>query len=87
MAPTVYVIKTRVLEVEEKRRVVGHYATGQVDVSGKKEYAPREEKLGWFVRFEASWESLYVGREPPTTSSGELVKVGTPAKIAITFGE
>jgi hypothetical protein len=33
------------------------------------------EDLGWYVQFDGSWESLYVGHEQPALSEGQAVVI------------
>lgn len=66
-----YKINTKVASVELKKRVTGHRRTGEVDQMGKPIYEAIEETLGWFVNFEGSWESLYLGPDKPKAVPGQ----------------
>lgn len=50
---------TRVVKLEEKKRITG----GKKDADGQTTLS--SETVGWFVHFEGSYESLYVGKEKP----------------------
>ena len=78
-------IKTCVVVVEEKSRVQGCYATAAVDTSGKPVYEEVTQNLGWFVTFEGSHESLYVGDSHPLNERGEKVQAGDAAEIIVRF--
>lgn len=68
-----YKIRTKVQDLEEKTRVVRadkNTVTGEVTFTS--------ESIGWFVHFEGSRESLFVGIERPTD-----LDVGTEVFITI----
>ena len=50
---------TRVVKLEEKKRITG----GKKNADGEAKLT--SETVGWFVHFEGSYESLYVGKEKP----------------------
>lgn len=35
----------------------------------------KEPKVGWFVHFEGSWESIFLGEEKPAFEPGDTVKI------------
>lgn len=72
---TNYKIKTKVVALEEKTHIVGTYSTGVKDGNGKLIYENKVETLGWFVTFEGSWESLFLGMEKPEAVVGQVVTI------------
>jgi hypothetical protein len=65
-------IPTRVLKLEEKKRTL----TGRKKEDGEVIFT--HQTLGWFVRFEGSDESLFIGFEKP-----EDLAEGTEVDILI----
>jgi len=55
----IYRIPTRVVKIEEKEYVLA----GRKDEKGEPVFT--KKTLGWFVHFEGSYESLFVGYEKP----------------------
>lgn len=54
-----YVIKTRVIKVEEKTRVLRARKSGDDIITDR-------ESLGWFILIDGSREALYIGMDKPT---------------------
>jgi len=71
----IYKIITKVVALEERKRIQGWYQSGEIDESGKPIYVPKEETLGWFVTLEGSRESLYLGTERPGGKVGDMVTI------------
>lgn len=63
--PTHYIIHTKVRQVGERHRIV----------SVSKDGIEQKEKLGWFVCFENSWESNFIGNEKPELEVGQEVEI------------
>lgn len=72
-----YKVKTKIAGLEFKKRIVGFHQTGEIDQQGKPIYLSEEEGLGWYVTFEGSRESLFIGWEKPEGI------VGSPATITL----
>jgi hypothetical protein len=68
-----YRVNTCVVRVEEKKRVLRTYK--KVGANNQEEIIADTETLGWFVSFEGSWESLYLGREKPALTVGQQVAI------------
>lgn len=62
------VIPTRVAELFEHQRHVRSTKIGNEVVSS---YA----KVGWFVRFEGSYEALFMGLDRPDLNVGDTVEI------------
>lgn len=60
-----YRIRTRVLKIEHKHQITNVRKTGKPLPDGKAELASDSVSLGWFVLFEGSWESIFLGFEEP----------------------
>ena len=56
------IIKTRIERIEHKKRIV-RITQNKND---RENPIVEDEDLGWFVLFEGSWESIFVGNEQPT---------------------
>lgn len=69
-----YVIPTKVRSLEFKKKVTG----AKVDKSNKDTVTIETVDLGWFVLFEGSCESLFVGYDQP-----EGLDPGSKVKIII----
>lgn len=69
LAPaTVYIIKTRVCNIEHRSE--------RLHVSGFGGDATfRTVPIGWFVHFEGSWEAIYLGQEKPDLQSGDAITI------------
>jgi hypothetical protein len=67
-----YVIKSRVVSLEKKKRALSARKISDTEVHW--EY----EDTGWFVRFEGSWEALFVGMDRPMD-----LEPGTEVEIVI----
>ena len=68
------VIKTKVRELEFKTRAVKAYKPDPK----KDDITVEREDLGWFVLFENSYESLFVGKDKP-----DNFEVGTEVDIIL----
>lgn len=64
----IYKIYTTVKLVEFREKVVRGRMIGETAVLDK-------EPLGWYVHFEGSWESLYMGHEKPDFVKGQKVEI------------
>ena len=49
---------SKVARIEHKKKIVRSWMEGE-------NFCKEEEDRGWFMLLEGSWESLYVGHEPP----------------------
>lgn len=65
---TRYRIKTRVSRVEEKIITLSTHKHGEETITEK-------ASAGWFVNFEGSWESLFLGKEKPNLQPGQHVNI------------
>lgn len=63
-----YVIKTKVVKVEKKSRVLRAHKIGDV-------VEQEIEELGWFVLLEHSHEYLYLGTEEPSLKPGQRIRI------------
>jgi hypothetical protein len=69
MSETRYVVKTKVICVEERFKTVYVSGSGANVVN-------RQNSLGWFVQFEGSYEMLFVGHEEPVgLKKGDAVRI------------
>jgi hypothetical protein len=66
---TRYKIPTKVLRVEQKSIVLRSWKSAD----GKVEAVT--QKRGWWVSFEGSWESIYLGEERPDLQVGQDVLI------------
>lgn len=64
-----YKIRMRVAHVEEK------FQKGNYHLDENQKWACDSISLGWFVRFEKSWESIPFGPEKPVLVNGQSVTV------------
>lgn len=64
----IYATHTRVASVEERIQILRAHKQGD-DVVVEK------ANLGWFVRFEGSWESIFLGDTKPAFVVGDRVKI------------
>jgi hypothetical protein len=66
---TRYKIPTKVVRVEHKSITLRSWKTADGTVEAT------TEKIGWWVSFEGSWESIYLGSERPDLYEGQDVLI------------
>lgn len=69
-----WIIPTKIVKVEEKKRAVKSYKTGKKLDDGKDEVAVEYENLGWFIFLEGMMESVGVGAEKPNVEVGQSAR-------------
>jgi hypothetical protein len=72
---THYLINATVAKLEEKSRAARSIVTGVNPETGKKIYEIEHENIGWFVQFEGSDESNFLGFDKPDLTVGQKVLI------------
>lgn len=70
---THYVIQTIVAKLERKSRAKRAVAVGKDPNTGKNIYEIEREDIGWFVQFQGSDESNFLGFDKPELEVGQSV--------------
>lgn len=70
-----YLIETIVIKLEEKSRAVRAIVTGKDPATGKNIYEIERENIGWYVQFQGSDESNFIGFEKPDLKVGQKVLI------------
>jgi hypothetical protein len=70
---TGYSFRTRIITIKE------HFESKnwrlEVQGDGSKLPVCDEKSIGWYIKLEGSWESMYVGLEKPDLAEGQAVTV------------
>lgn len=72
---TIHSYVVTVQKVDQRKRAVRSHKTDKLDEEGKNIIHVEYENLGWFVWFDASWESRCLGMVKPDLKAGDKVRV------------
>jgi len=72
MSTTTYSFNSKIISIKEHFEPVNWRMEVQ---DGKKIPVCDQHSIGWYVKLEGSWESMYVGDEKPNLTEGEKVTV------------
>ena len=70
---TGYTFRTRVITIKEHFESTNWRLEDQGD--GRKVPTCDQRSLGWYIKLEGSWESMYVGMEKPDLVQGQAVTI------------
>lgn len=70
-----YLIHTTVAKVEEKSRAARAIVVGVDANTGRNIYEIERENIGWFVQFQGSDESNFLGFDKPNLQPGQKVLI------------